>query len=83
LFVCCRSESRIFRIIDRAVHKKCPHHLKFGTLERLCSNISPYIISGAILEINFSRVMIVFNEELLGFNMLGAFGTRNMAIRSQ
>jgi hypothetical protein len=27
--------------------------------------------------------MIVFIEEVLGFNMLGAFGTQNMAILSQ
>ena len=36
LFDRCLSENRIFRIIDRAVHKECPHHSKFGALERLC-----------------------------------------------
>jgi hypothetical protein len=83
LFDRCLSDNKIFRIIDRAVHKECLHHSKSGALERLCLNVSPHIISGAILEINFSRLMVVFNEEELGFNMLGAFGTQNMAILSQ
>jgi hypothetical protein len=29
------------------------------------------------LEINFAGAMIAFDEEILGFNMLGAFGTQN------
>jgi hypothetical protein len=36
LFDRCLSRNRFFRIIDRAIHKECPHYSKFRALERLC-----------------------------------------------
>jgi hypothetical protein len=35
------------------------------------------------IEDQFAGTMIVFDEKILGFNMLGALGTQNMAIFSQ
>jgi hypothetical protein len=46
-------------------------------------DIGPHLLGGAVLEIEFTCIMKMRDEEVLGFNMFGSLGAGNIAIICQ
>jgi hypothetical protein len=56
------------------------HFTEFRTLKRLSKYVHPHLFGGAISEINFTRVIGMFPEEISCFDVFCAFGTGCMTI---
>lgn len=49
-------------------------------LERFGEDVSPHFVSGTISEVNIPSIVIVFDKEIFGLDMLGTFRTGNISI---
>jgi hypothetical protein len=52
-------------------------------LKGLGKDIGPHLLGEAVLEIEFTCIMKMANEEVFGFNMFGPLGAGNIAILRQ
>ena len=49
-------------------------------MKGLGKDIGPHLLGGAVLEIEFTCIMKMTNEEVFGFDMFGPLGAGNIAI---
>jgi hypothetical protein len=56
------------------------HFPKFGALERFDKNISPHVFSRTVMKVQVAGIIIVFYEEIFGFDMFGSFRAGDSAI---
>ena len=70
-------------VVYRAIHQESTHEAKLGALKGLGKDISPHVLGGAVLKIEFTCIMKMTNEEVFGFNMFGLFGAGNIVILRQ
>ena len=73
----------VIRVVERAIHQECMHKTEFSTLERFGEHISPHLFSRTVLKINFTRVMIMPDKELFGFDVFRMLGAGNIAVFGQ
>jgi hypothetical protein len=73
-------ESFFFGIVDIAVHKDRTHFVEFGTLKWFGWYICPHFVGVAVFKVDFSGIIVVFDEKIFGFDVFGSFGTGDPAI---
>ena len=56
------------------------HYMEFGTLQWLSYYISPHLISGAVLKINFASVVKMANKEIFSLDVCVALRAGDIAI---
>ncbi len=57
-----------------------PTKVEFSALKRFGEHIGPHLFSRTVLEIKFTTVVKMPDEEIFGFDMFRLFGTGNIAI---
>ncbi len=67
----------------QVIHQESTHKAKLGALKGLGKDISPHLLGGAVMKIEFTCIMKMTNEEVFGFNMFGPLGAGNIAILHQ